>query len=56
MSVASAARREWTCRDLVALPDDHLRHELIDGEHVVTPSPNTAHQALGRALTRDSRM
>jgi Uma2 family endonuclease len=25
---------------------DGLRHELIDGEHYVTPSPNTRHQRL----------
>ena len=46
MSTVAAARRGWTYRDLVALPDDQLRHELIDGEHVVTPSPGTAHQLI----------
>ncbi len=52
MSSTVAARREWTYRDLVALPEDQLRHELIDGEHVVTPSPNTAHQAISLNLVR----
>ena len=46
MSTVAAARRAWTYRDLVALPEDELRHELIDGEHVVTPSPGTAHQLI----------
>ena len=38
MSSAQPARHAWTYRDLVALPEDQLRHELIDGEHVVTPT------------------
>ena len=51
MSSTAAARREWTYRDLVALPDDRLRHELIDGEHVVTPSPAIPHQVILWNLT-----
>jgi len=35
-----------TYDDFVLFPDDGLRHELIDGEHYVTPSPNTKHQKL----------
>ena len=35
-----------TYDDFVLFPDDGLRHELIDGEHYVTPSPNTKHQAI----------
>ena len=46
MSSVAAARTEWTYRDLVALPEDQLRHELIDGEHLVTPSPGTPHQLI----------
>jgi Uma2 family endonuclease len=52
MSSVAAARRGWTYRDLVALPDDQLRHELIDGEHVVTPSPGTVHQSILLNLVR----
>jgi Uma2 family endonuclease len=38
-----------TYDDFVLFPDDGKRHELIDGEHYVTPSPNTRHQRiLGR--------
>ena len=50
MSSAQPAPRAWTYADLVALPDDQLRHELIDGEHVVTPSPNTGHQQVSKRL------
>jgi len=35
-----------TYDDLAALPDDGLRHEIIDGVHYVTPSPNLRHQEL----------
>src|SRR5262245_41696169 len=40
-----------TYDDFVQFPDDGLRHELIDGEHYVTPSPNTKHQAISLQLT-----
>jgi Uma2 family endonuclease len=33
-----------TYADLCRLPDDGLRHELIDGEHYVTPAPTYRHQ------------
>jgi Uma2 family endonuclease len=35
-----------TYDDFVQFPDDGRRHELIDGEHYVTPSPNTSHQRI----------
>ena len=35
-----------TYDDFLLFPDDGRRHELIDGEHYVTPSPNTRHQRL----------
>ena len=35
-----------TYEDFLHFPDDGRRHELIDGEHYVTPSPNTRHQRL----------
>lgn len=34
--------------DLTALPDDHRRHELVDGVIVVSPAPRRLHQ---RAVT-----
>jgi Uma2 family endonuclease len=39
-----------TYADYVALPDDGLRHEIIDGEHYVTPSPATRHQRISLNL------
>jgi Uma2 family endonuclease len=35
-----------TYDDFVLFPDDGKRHEIIDGEHYVTPSPNTKHQTV----------
>jgi Uma2 family endonuclease len=39
-----------TYDDFLLLPDDGKRHELIDGEHYVTPSPNPRHQRILRKL------
>jgi Uma2 family endonuclease len=39
-----------TYDDFVLFPDDGKRHELIDGEHFVTPSPNLKHQAVSANL------
>jgi len=35
-----------TYEDYVSFPDDGKRHELIDGEHYVTPAPLTKHQRI----------
>src|SRR5215510_11534503 len=35
-----------TYDDFVLFPDDGMRHELIDGEHYVTPTPNSKHQVV----------
>jgi Uma2 family endonuclease len=42
----AADRVRLTYDDLLALPDDGMRHELIDGEHFVTPSPSWRHQRI----------
>jgi Uma2 family endonuclease len=39
-----------TYDDFVLFPDDGQRHELIDGEHYVTPSPNLKHQKVSGNL------
>ena len=43
-------RLKLTYDDFVLFPDDGKRHELIDGEHYVTPSPNVRHQQIQREL------
>lgn len=42
--------RRLTYDDLLLLPDDGLRHELIDGVHYVSPCPVTRHQELAGRL------
>lgn len=39
-----------TYDDYVQFPEDGLRHELIDGEHYVTPTPIWKHQAIATTL------
>ena len=39
-----------TYDDFLLFPDDGKRHELIDGEHYVTPSPNMRHQRISGSL------
>ena len=40
------ATRQWTVDEVLALPDDGNRYELIDGELLVTPSPALVHQYI----------
>ena len=40
----------FTVDDFMLFPDDGRRHEIIDGEHYVTPSPTTRHQRLVQRL------
>jgi Uma2 family endonuclease len=38
------AKRVWTREEVLALPDDGNRYELVDGELLVSPSPRWLHQ------------
>ena len=38
------AAEVWTAERIRALPDDGLRHEVVDGEHLVTPAPRLVHE------------
>ncbi len=42
--MAIATRSKLTYDDLRLFPNDGKRHELIDGEHIMTPAPKTSHQ------------
>ena len=42
----------WTAEQIRALPDDGLRHEVVDGEHLVSPSPRPLHQIAVAGLMR----
>ena len=41
----------FTYDDLLNWEDDHLRHELIEGEHFMTPSPSVYHQKISINLS-----
>lgn len=41
-----------TYDDYCQLPDDGMRHEVIDGKHYVTPAPSYRHQRMVVELTR----
>jgi Uma2 family endonuclease len=42
--MAVAERLKLTYEDLQRFPDDGKRHEIIDGEHIMTPAPKRNHQ------------
>lgn len=41
---------EWTVEDLVALPDDGRRYEIVDGSLVVSPAPGIRHEVVVEAV------
>jgi Uma2 family endonuclease len=46
MEAAYTTTAKLTYADLCQMPDDGLRHELIDGVHYVSPSPSARHQRV----------
>ena len=50
MSQRQAHKPIWTYTDYCVLPPDYRRHEIIEGDHIVTPSPTTRHQKVLAAL------
>lgn len=51
MTIHSAPPK-LTYADLLQLPEDLLRHELIDGEHYMSPAPALKHQYVVLNLAR----
>jgi Uma2 family endonuclease len=51
MRPAATPSVKFTYEDFLNFPNDGKRHEIIDGEHYVTPSANTRHQTVCTALT-----
>ncbi|MFN0178876.1 MAG: Uma2 family endonuclease [Gemmatimonadales bacterium] len=47
-----AAVHRWTREEVLALPDDGKRYELVAGELLVSPSPRRVHQDAVRDLFR----
>ena len=48
-----AYRLKFTYEDYLLFPDDGRRHELIGGEHYVSPSPVKKHQRASSNLQRN---
>src|ERR1041384_639578 len=46
------AVRHWTREEVLALPDDGNRYELVNGELLVTPAPRAIHRRAVLALYR----
>jgi len=46
MSIVENSKIKLTYEDYVGFPEDGQRHEVIDGDHYVTPSPELYHQSL----------
>jgi len=44
--VPDTSRLDWTVEELDALPDDGNRYEVVDGELLVSPSPEFGHQLV----------
>jgi Uma2 family endonuclease len=49
--MAPQTSTKLTYEDYLLLPDDGRRHEIIDGEHFASPSPNTQHQRISKRFT-----
>ena len=49
MSMVASAKR-WTVEEVLLLPDDGNRYEVVDGELLVTPSPGVRHEAASVEL------
>lgn len=50
--VAVSHAGPWTEADLITLPDDGLRYELLEGALIVNPPPSGRHQIVSFKLTK----
>ncbi|MES1242585.1 MAG: Uma2 family endonuclease [Acidobacteriota bacterium] len=50
MAVRDTAHRKLTYEDYELIPEDGQRHEILDGEHYVSPAPTVRHQRVSMRL------
>ncbi len=50
MAIVVNRETKLTYEDYVHFPDDGRIHELINGDHYVSPSPTTRHQRISRRI------
>jgi Uma2 family endonuclease len=43
-------KTKFTYQDYLLLPDDGRIHEIIDGDHYMSPAPGTYHQTVSRRI------
>lgn len=48
MSESTGQKVKLTYREYVHFPDDGKTHEIIDGDHYMSPAPGTDHQTVSR--------
>ena len=41
---------EWTYEQYALIPNDGLRHEIVNGAHFMNPAPNLYHQTVSRRI------
>lgn len=51
MAVRDTAHRKLTYEDYELIPEDGQRHEILDGEHYVSPAPSVQHQRISMRLS-----
>ena len=51
MSISPLDDRHWTFDDLVHLPDDGRRYEVVDGQLVVSPRAAITHDRVANRLS-----
>jgi Uma2 family endonuclease len=52
MAIPAAHFGPWTEQDLLAMPDDGQRYELVEGSLVVSPAPASLHQYAADQLVQ----
>ena len=50
MSSKTPLRGKLGYQEYACFPADGQRHEVVDGEHIVNPAPDTYHQTLSRRI------
>lgn len=50
MSTSDEPTTKLTYDDYALIPDDGMRHEIIDGRHFMNPAPSTRHQTVSRRI------
>lgn len=55
MGMPIGQMRHWSVEDVLALPDDGNRYEVVDGELLVTPAPRRVHQLIAGEFFHELR-